>query len=118
MLAALSTLLVGPSQAGSPWLKCSFNEPTATNPGNTVNWFMMSQEAKKSVEFINSSKEKFTLSALYTPSQIVFIYPKLVSRDISYEVEFRLNRKTLAISKQVSNELDTSSGSCVFTSAP
>ncbi|WP_143593613.1 hypothetical protein [Synechococcus sp. 1G10] len=118
LLTCLSTLLAAPSQAGSPWLNFSLREPTATAPTNILNWFMKSQEAKKSVEFINSSKEKFILSAIYTPSQIVFICPTLLSRDVSYEVEFRLNQKTLTISKQVSNDLNTSSGSCVFNPAP
>ncbi len=107
-----------PSLAAPPWLKCTFAEPTPTDPSKVVSWHMLSQEARKSVEFVNTSGERRTLSALYTPSQILFVYPKQISRDVSYEIEFRLNRKTLAITKQVNNELGSSSGTCAFAPAP
>lgn len=78
---------------------------------------MKSQEAKKSVEFISSTGKKSTLNAIYTPSQILFVYPKAISRDVSIEVEFRLNRQTLDIKKQVSNEPTIDAGSCAFIPA-
>ncbi|MCP9848545.1 hypothetical protein [Cyanobium sp. Morenito 9A2] len=118
LLACLSTLLAGPAQAGSNWLKCTFTDSNAIDPARTVSWFVKSQEAKKSVEFINTTKQRFTLNAIYTPNQIVFIYPRSISRDVSVEVEFRLNRQTLAVKKQVNNEPSVDTGSCAFVPAP
>ncbi len=115
---ALLKDLSQPALAAPPWLKCTFSEPTPTDPTKLASWHMLSQEARKSVEFVNTRGERRTLSALYTPSQILFIYPKQISRDVSYEIEFRLNRKTLAITKQVSNEPGSSSGTCAFAPAP
>jgi hypothetical protein len=70
------------------------------------------------LKFNSSSGERFTLSALCTPSKIVYLYPKLVSREVSDEIEFRLDHKRLTISKQVSNELSATKGRCPFSSAP
>lgn len=118
LLACATTLLAAPAQAGPQWLKCTFNEATPSQPTNPVSWYVKSQQAKNNVEFINSSGERFTLGATYSPTKIVFIYPKVVSRDVSYEIEFRIDRKSLAISKQVNNELSATQGNCAFSPAP
>jgi hypothetical protein len=118
LLACVSALLTAPAQASPHWLKCTFNEATPSQPTNPVSWYVKSQQTKNSVEFVNSSGERFTLGATYSPTKIVFIYPKVVSRDVSYEIEFRIDRKSLAISKQVNNELAATQGRCAFSPAP
>lgn len=118
LLACAAALLAAPAQAAPQWLRCTFNEATPGNPNNPVSWYVKSNQAGNNVEFVNSGGERFTLNALYTPTRIMFIYPKVVSPDVSYEIEFRIDRRNLDVSKQVSNEPSISQGNCAFAPAP
>jgi hypothetical protein len=118
LLSFVTTLLAAPAQAGPQWLKCTFNEATPSQSTNPVSSYVKSQQSKNNVEFVNSSGQRFTLNATYSPTTIVFTYPKVVSSDVSYDIEFRIDRKSLAIGKQVSNELSATQGTCAFSPAP